>query len=199
MTRLPTPPSGHRDDAVPTFTAPDGTELPLAHSAGGDLALLHAARHPRRVRSLAPIAARARALGVDLTEEHHREAVALRAGEPWFPAAYRAYEAVWTGEVTDDGWDAVAPFFYGRWDGAARAHPAADAGQSNYGAADRYAAPGFFDPAATRGPGPAPYGAVTVSPPRRGEAKASRSSRVSPVSRATSAVSRAPQSMPRSR
>lgn len=44
-----------------------------------------------------------------------------------------------------------------------------------------------------------PYGAVTVSPPRLGEAKASRSARVRPVSRATSAVSRAPQSMPRSR
>lgn len=43
------------------------------------------------------------------------------------------------------------------------------------------------------------YGAVTVRSPRRGEAKASRSARVRPVSRATSAVSSAPQSMPRSR
>ncbi|MDV9201840.1 alpha/beta hydrolase, partial [Streptomyces sp. Wh19] len=49
------------------------------------------------------------------------------------------------GEATDDGWDAVAPFFYGRWDGAARAHAAADAEQSDYGAADRCAAPGAFD------------------------------------------------------
>ncbi|MFJ7497087.1 hypothetical protein ACIQZB_39325 [Streptomyces sp. NPDC097727] len=31
----------------------------LAHSAGGDLALLLAARHPRRVRTLTPITARA--------------------------------------------------------------------------------------------------------------------------------------------
>lgn len=43
------------------------------------------------------------------------------------------------------------------------------------------------------------YGAVTVRSPRRGEANASRSARVRPVSRATSAVSSAPQSMPRSR
>ncbi|TQO28641.1 hypothetical protein FHX79_11429 [Streptomyces cavourensis] len=43
------------------------------------------------------------------------------------------------------------------------------------------------------------YGAVTVRSPRRGEAKASRSARVRPVRRATSAVSSAPQSMPRSR
>ncbi|MFB8035733.1 alpha/beta fold hydrolase [Streptomyces sp. NPDC056004] len=119
----------------------------LAHSAGGDLALLHAARHPRRVRSLALITARARALGVDFAEEDRREAVALRAGEPWFATAYRAYEAVWAGEATDDDWDAIAPFFYGRWDGAARAHAATDVEQSNYGAADRYAAPGAFDPA----------------------------------------------------
>lgn len=193
--------------------------------------------------------------------------MALRAGEPWFATAYRAYEAVWAGEKppTTTG-AAIAPFLYGRWDGAARAHAATDAEQSNYGAADRHADPGAFDPAEALdalagwdarvlvlaggldgGPLPrvaatiagllshaepvvqpgaghfpwlddprcftgdrrdlssgmtvrtGPYGAVTVSPPRRGEAKASRSSRVSPVSRATSAVSRAPQSMPRSR
>lgn len=88
-----------------------------------------------------------RAPGVDFTEEHHSEAMALRAGEPWFAAAHSAYDAVRAGEATDDDWDAIAPFFYGRWDGAARAHAAADAEQSNYAAADRYAAPDAFDPA----------------------------------------------------
>ncbi len=43
------------------------------------------------------------------------------------------------------------------------------------------------------------YGAVTVRSPRLGAAKPSRSARVRPVSAATSAVSSAPQSMPRSR
>lgn len=39
------------------------------------------------------------------------------------------------------------PFFYGRRDGAARAHAATDAEQNNYGAADLHAAPGAFRPA----------------------------------------------------
>ncbi|MFI6286139.1 alpha/beta fold hydrolase [Streptomyces sp. NPDC051018] len=122
----------------------------LAHSAGGDLALLHAARHPRRVRTLTLVAARARALGIGFTEEHRREAAALRAGEPWFAQAYRAYEAVWAGSPTDADWDAVLPFFYGRWDAAARAHAAADVRQTNEEAAERYASTGAFDPATAR-------------------------------------------------
>ncbi|PKV83781.1 alpha/beta fold hydrolase [Streptomyces sp. TLI_146] len=122
----------------------------LAHSAGGDLALLYAARHPRRVRTLTLVTARARALGVDFTEEHRREAAALRANEPWFEAAYGAYERIWAGSDADADWDAVAPFFYGRWDAAARAHAAADVEQSNFEAAEVYAASGAFSPAATR-------------------------------------------------
>ncbi len=122
----------------------------LAHSAGGDLAILHAARHPSRVRSLTLVTARARALGVEFTERQRREAAALRAHEPWFPAAHAAYEAIWAGAATDADWDAVAPFFYGRWDAAAKRHAATDVEQSNPEAADAYAAGGAFDPAATR-------------------------------------------------
>jgi pimeloyl-ACP methyl ester carboxylesterase len=85
----------------------------LAHSAGGDLAL-------------------------------------LRAAEPWFGAAQDAYEAVWAGSATDADWDAIAPFFYGRWDAAAQAHAASEVEQSNAEAADMYASSGAFDPAATR-------------------------------------------------
>ncbi|UNO39089.1 alpha/beta hydrolase [Streptomyces sp. MST-110588] len=122
----------------------------LAHSAAGDLALLYAARHPRRVRTLVLVAARARALGVDFTEEHRREAAALRKAEPWYEAAYAAYEAVWNGSATDADRTAVLPFFYGRWDPAAQAHAAAEGEQTNDEAADRFAAPGAFDPAAAR-------------------------------------------------
>ncbi|MFF0445659.1 alpha/beta fold hydrolase [Streptomyces sp. NPDC004609] len=122
----------------------------LAHSAGGDLALLHALRHPRRVRTLTLVAARARALGIDVTRKQRREAAALRAAEPWFEAAYRAYEAVWAGSATDADWDAVMPFFYGRWDAAARAHAAADVRQTNEEAARWYASAGAFDPATAR-------------------------------------------------
>ncbi|WP_079063856.1 alpha/beta fold hydrolase [Streptomyces sp. NRRL F-4489] len=122
----------------------------LAHSAGGDLALLHAARFPGRVRSLTLVTARARALGVDFTVAHRREAAALRAAEPWYPAAYRSYEAVWAGTATDADWDAIAPFFYGSWDAAAAAHAASEVPQTNEEAGERYASPGAFTPASVR-------------------------------------------------
>ncbi|MFG2827092.1 alpha/beta fold hydrolase [Streptomyces sp. NPDC048434] len=122
----------------------------LTHSAGGDLALLYAVRYPQRIRTLTLITARARALGVDFTEEHRREAAALRAAEPWFGAAIEAYEKVWAGSATEDDWDAIAPFFYGRWDATAQAHAATDVAQSNDEAGEIYASSGAFDPAAAR-------------------------------------------------
>lgn len=122
----------------------------LTHSAGGDLALLYAARYPQRIRTLTLITARARALGVDFTEEHRREAAALRTAEPWFGAAVEAYEKVWAGVASDDDWDAVAPFFYGRWDATAQAHAATEVTQSNDEAAEVYASSGAFEPDVTR-------------------------------------------------
>ncbi|MFF1654492.1 alpha/beta fold hydrolase [Streptomyces sp. NPDC058255] len=118
----------------------------LAHSAGADLALLYAARHPQRIRTLTLITGRARALGIDFTEEHRREAAALRRTEPWFESAHEAYERVWAGTASDPDWDAIAPFFYGRWDAAARAHAATEVEQTNEEAAERYAAPDAFRP-----------------------------------------------------
>jgi pimeloyl-ACP methyl ester carboxylesterase len=122
----------------------------LAHSAAGDLALAYAAAHPHRVSSLTLVAARGRVLGVDFTPDHRREAAALRAGEPWYPAAANALERALAGVATDADWDAAAPLFYGRWDAAAQEHSAAEAGQCNEEAADRYAAPGAFTPSAAR-------------------------------------------------
>ncbi|MFE9642875.1 alpha/beta fold hydrolase [Streptomyces sp. NPDC006365] len=122
----------------------------LAHSAAGDLALLYAAENPERVRSLTLITARARALGVDFTEEHRREAAALRSAEPWFAATRVSFEAFLAGTATDADWDAIAPYFYGRWDEAAQAHAALDVAQSNDKAGEIYASPGAFEPATTR-------------------------------------------------
>ncbi|MFG2629055.1 alpha/beta fold hydrolase [Streptomyces sp. NPDC048473] len=122
----------------------------LAHSAGGDLALLYAARHPQRIRTLTLITARARALGTDFTCEHRREAAALRKAAPWFEAAREAYERVWTGAATDADFEASAPFFYGRWDAGAEKHAASEAEQTNEEAADIYASRGAFDPEAAR-------------------------------------------------
>lgn len=139
-------------DDVEAFRAHLGLERAdlLAHSAGGDLALLYAARHPSRIRTLTLVTGRARALGVDFTEEHRREAAALRKAEPWFEEAYDAYERIWAGSVADADWDAIAPFFYGRWDATAQAHAATDVEQTNEEAADRYAAAEAFGPVAAR-------------------------------------------------
>ncbi|WP_328495742.1 alpha/beta hydrolase [Streptomyces sp. NBC_00414] len=128
----------------------EGVDL-LAHSAAGDLAILYAARYPGRLRTLTLVAARARALGVGFLPEHRREAAALRVGEPWFEGAHAAYLRIWGGSATDADFEAGTPFFYGRWDAAARAHAAAEPAQINDEAADVYASAGAFaDPAGVR-------------------------------------------------
>ncbi|MEU5302952.1 alpha/beta fold hydrolase [Streptomyces noursei] len=153
---IPTDPATYRCDRqvddVEALRAHLGLECVdvLAHSAAGDLALLYAARYPTRIRSLTLVTGRARALGIEFTEAHRREAAALRSAEPWFPDAYRSYEAVWAGTATDADWDAIAPFFYGRWDAAAKEHAASEVAQTNEEAAERYASAGAFDPAAAR-------------------------------------------------
>ncbi|MFJ2744866.1 alpha/beta fold hydrolase [Streptomyces sp. NPDC087440] len=139
-------------EALRTHLGLDRVDL-LAHSAGGDLALLYAATYPQRVRTLTLVTARVRALGIDFTVEQRREAVELRAGEPWFGRAREAFEVVFGGESsqpTDDEFDAAQPLFYGRWDAAAQAHAAADVEQSNEAAGAVYASEGAFDPAAAR-------------------------------------------------
>ncbi|MEV6566598.1 alpha/beta fold hydrolase [Streptomyces kronopolitis] len=152
----PTDPAGYRCDrqvadveALRHHLGLDRVDV-LAHSAAGDLALLHAARHPARIRTLTLVTARARALGIDYTHEHRMEAAALRTAEPWFDSAHEAYRAIWAGTATDAQWEAATPFFYGRWDATAQAHAAGEAAQTNDEAGESYAASGAFDPPATR-------------------------------------------------
>ncbi|MEU8118559.1 alpha/beta hydrolase [Spirillospora sp. NPDC049024] len=122
----------------------------LAHSAGGDIAVLYAAQFAQRVRRLVLVTARFRALGIGFTAEHRREAAVKRRAEPWFAAGRDAFEAVLAGTASDADWDAAAPFFYGRWDAVARHHAASEVEETNDEAADLYASPGAFDPAAAR-------------------------------------------------
>ncbi|MFD4526217.1 alpha/beta fold hydrolase [Streptomyces sp. NPDC058470] len=122
----------------------------LAHSGGTNLAALYAARHPERVGRLALITPSVMAVGLAITGELRRETARLRRDEPWFPAAFAALEAITSGRATDDSWEAVAPFLYGRWDERARAHHAAEDAQRNNEAAAAYGAEGAFDPDATR-------------------------------------------------
>ncbi|MEV7441801.1 alpha/beta hydrolase [Streptomyces sp. NPDC091204] len=119
----------------------------LAHSGGANLAAQYAARHPDEVARLALIGPGARAVGIAVPGETRRELALLRSDEPWFPAAFAALEAIAQGTGSD--WEAVAPFFCGRWDAAARQHHAAGR-PTNDEAVARFAAEGAFDPQTTR-------------------------------------------------
>ncbi|MGR4878335.1 alpha/beta fold hydrolase [Streptomyces sp. LARHCF249] len=119
----------------------------LAHSAGANLAVQYAARFPHRVSRLALIAPGTRAVGIEITGEARRALARLRSDQPWFPDAFAALEAISAGTGSD--WDAIAPFFCGRWDDRARRHHAA--GQPvNMEAVALFAAEGAFDPQTTR-------------------------------------------------
>ncbi|MCX4747268.1 alpha/beta hydrolase [Kitasatospora sp. NBC_01287] len=122
----------------------------LAHSAAANLAVLFATRHPERVARLALVTPSTRAVGIPVTGETRREAALLREDEPWFAAAIAAFEAIEAEQETDEDWEAIVPFSYGRWDAVAQAHDAAAAEQENEEAEDGFGAEGAFDPDATR-------------------------------------------------
>jgi pimeloyl-ACP methyl ester carboxylesterase len=119
----------------------------LAHSASGNLAALYAARHPQRLRTLTLVTPGTRAVGITATDRDWHEASELRRDEPWFAVARAALDEFLAGRSPDRA--AVAPFAYGRWDETARAHAAAEPGQTNSAAAHVFYQDGVFDPAAT--------------------------------------------------
>lgn len=90
------------------------------------------------------------AVGLDITAEDRLETARLRRDEPWFAPAYASLEAITAGRATAGDWDAVAPFWFARWDGEARAFRAAEQRQRNGEAAALYASDGAFDPDGTR-------------------------------------------------
>jgi pimeloyl-ACP methyl ester carboxylesterase len=120
----------------------------LAHSAGGSLAMLYAARYPERLASLVLVTATPWALGRPATPGQRLAAARLRSGEPWFAEAFPVFER-WLADGSDYD-PAIAPFFYGRWDGAARRHEARGDEEVNDAAAEVYGSDGAYDPPATR-------------------------------------------------
>ncbi|WP_367325363.1 alpha/beta fold hydrolase [Streptomyces sp. HUAS ZL42] len=120
----------------------------VAHSAGGSLAMLYAARYPARVARLVLVTATPWALGMPATAEHRLAAALLRKGETWFEDALAAFEAWLAG--TGDFDPVFTPFFYGRWDSAAEEHAAHEDEQCNDEAGDVYGSEGAYDPPATR-------------------------------------------------
>ncbi|MEV6192410.1 alpha/beta hydrolase [Streptomyces sp. NPDC051920] len=121
----------------------------LAHSAGTNLAVLYAQRHPERVGRLALITPSVFALGIEIAPEVRRATALLRKDEAWFPEAFAALEAIVAGKGDADAFRAIAPFWYGRWDEAARAHREAEDAHRNHEAAARFS-DGAFAPDATR-------------------------------------------------
>ncbi|MGW6543708.1 alpha/beta fold hydrolase [Streptomyces massasporeus] len=120
----------------------------LAHSAGGSLAMLYAARYPQRLGRLALITAVPWALGLPATAADRLAAARLRASQPWFPDAFPAFEAWLDG--TGDFDPVFLPFFHGRWDDTARAHADREETETNDEAAEAYGGDGAYDPATTR-------------------------------------------------
>ncbi|MCX4632209.1 alpha/beta fold hydrolase [Streptomyces sp. NBC_01443] len=119
----------------------------LGHSAGTNIATQYAAQYPEKVSKLALIGPSTRAVGVAITGEMRRELAQLRKNEPWFPAAFAALQAI--AEGTGSDWEAVAPFFWGRWDATAQKHHTASQ-PSNQEAVALFAAEGAFNPESTR-------------------------------------------------
>jgi pimeloyl-ACP methyl ester carboxylesterase len=94
----------------------------LAHSAGAVLATMYAAAYPQRLSRLLLITP-----GL-ITVDHDEDGTALdaalaqRSGEPWYAAARRAADAIILGDRSMENLTASRPFYYGRWDEAAREH-----------------------------------------------------------------------------
>ncbi len=122
----------------------------LAHSSGANIAVQYAARSPQRISKLVLITPSGRAVGLAPDRDARYAVINIRRGEPWFEAAAAAFERLHAGAGTDEDGDAIAPFFYGRWDAIARAHSAAGESQVNEDAADVFGADGAFDPPALR-------------------------------------------------
>jgi proline iminopeptidase len=122
----------------------------LGHSAGANLAVQYAARHPERVGRLVLVTPSTMAVGLTATGQSRLETARLRSDEPWFAAAFAALEAVVAGNATGESRNAIAPFLYGRWDAAAQAHHAGEDARRNHQAAAVFRSEGAFDPPATR-------------------------------------------------
>ncbi len=119
----------------------------LAHSAGANLATQYAARHPRHVGTLVLVTPGMRAVGIEVTGAMRRDLAWRRHDEPWFPDAFAALTRITEG--AGDDWDAITPFFFGRWDAAAQRHHATHR-PTNVEAVGGFGADGAFTPDRTR-------------------------------------------------
>jgi proline iminopeptidase len=95
----------------------------LAHSAACTVALVYAATHPRRLRSLVLVSP-SRWLYPEI-EDDTDEILSGRTGEPWYPEMVEARARLAQGATPEDIPSllvAMAPASYGRWSDRERAH-----------------------------------------------------------------------------
>ncbi|MFI0975541.1 alpha/beta fold hydrolase [Streptomyces sp. NPDC021093] len=153
---IPADPSSYRCDrlvddieALRAHLGLDRIDL-LAHCAGVNLAVLYLARYPERVGRLALITPSTAAVGIPITAGTRLALAQLRKDEPWFPEAYAALESLNSGAPKPGDVEAIAPFFWGRWDAAAQEQHAAASAPANPEAVRLYGSEGAYDPEATR-------------------------------------------------
>ena len=94
----------------------------LGHSAGCPVVLLHAVRHPDRVRRLVLVTPSGRPFGWPADDVEVIRA--KRSGEPWYPDAAEAHGAMEhaSPRLRSELEKETRPFWYGRWDERAREH-----------------------------------------------------------------------------
>ena len=122
----------------------------IGHSAAANLATLYAAAHPERIGRLVLVTPGLLALGLDPSDADHEAAMVRRSGEPWYPGARDALAAAIAGDERAETLRRYVPFFYGRWDDAARANAVVEFERRAPDAEAGYYADGAFDPAGTR-------------------------------------------------
>jgi proline iminopeptidase len=152
----PADPASYRCDAmvgdVEALRAHLGLERMdlLGHSAAANLAALYAASYPDRLDHLILLTPGLRALGLEPTDEELLAATERRSDEPWYPTAREAILAAVAGVDTTENMRTYLPFYYGRWNDAARAHAVMEFERRVPEVEAGYYADGAFDPPATR-------------------------------------------------
>jgi pimeloyl-ACP methyl ester carboxylesterase len=122
----------------------------LGHSAGGSVALRYAGAYPERIGHLVLLSPGMGPLGLAVTDAQQQAAMRRRSGEPWYQEARAAAQAADAGDGSAETRLRYMPFFYGRWDDAARAHALVGFSERARAVQAGFYAPGGFDPPATR-------------------------------------------------
>jgi pimeloyl-ACP methyl ester carboxylesterase len=122
----------------------------LGHSAGGSLALVYASVYPERIGRLVLLSPGMGPLGLDVTDAQQQAAMRRRSGEPWYQEAQAAVQAAEAGDASAETRLGYMPFFYGRWDDAARAHALVGFSERARAVQAGFHAAGAFDPPAVR-------------------------------------------------